>query len=221
MDNFRKGAMPILVLFLVYALLWLDLFLPQSPIDPFSLSWFGILAFKGALRTAALLWIGGRFLGEDFAPPEKLLPRPREILDGLGIGASISAFAVAGALLASLAKISNPLFALYPQARALRFTTIALMAAACLGTGYSEELFFRFFAVGALSKAGFPRSAAYLLSGLIFALAHLGQGVYGAVMAGIFALVFSFYRIRGARLHALALGHAVYDLAVFLTLSMV
>jgi membrane protease YdiL (CAAX protease family) len=220
MDNFRKDAMPILVLFLVYALLWLDLFLPQSPIDPFSLSWFGILAFKGSLRTAALLWIGGRFLGEDFALPERL-PRPREILDGLGIGASISAFAVAGALLASLAKISNPLFALYPQARALRFTTIALMAAACLGTGYSEELFFRFFAVGALSKAGFPRSAAYLLSGLIFALAHLGQGVYGAVMAGIFALVFSSYRIRGARLHALALGHAVYDLAVFLTLSMV
>jgi membrane protease YdiL (CAAX protease family) len=95
------------------------------------------------------------------------------------------------------------------------------MTIACLGTGYSEELFFRFFAVGALGKAGFPQSVAYLLSSLIFALAHLGQGVYGAVMAGIFALVFSFCRIRGAKLHALALGHAVYDLAVFIALSMV
>ena len=221
MDSFRKGVMPILTLLLVYALLWLDLFLPQPPAAPLSAAWFGLLAIKGALRTGALVWIGGRLLGSDMGLPGKILPSPREILDGLGIGACLSVLAIAGALLALLAGIQNPLFAAYPRTAAPGIGTLALMAAACLGTGYSEELFFRFFAVGSLARAGFPSAAAYLISGLVFALAHLGQGLLGAGMAGIFALALSWFRIRGSRLHSLALGHTIYDFAVLFAISMV
>ena len=221
MDSFRKRAAPLLILVVVYALLWLDLFLPRPPGEVFTATWFGVLALRGIFRTAALVWIGSRLLGAEMELPGRLLPQPKDILDGLGIGACLSALAVAGALFALAAKVQNPLLARYPQAAAPGAAVLALMAAACLATGYSEELFFRFFAVGALARAGFPRSAAFLISGLIFAFAHLGQGVLGVVMAGFYAIVLSFFRIRGLKLHPLAIGHAIYDFAIFLALSFV
>jgi membrane protease YdiL (CAAX protease family) len=225
MDSQKKGVAPIFALLLVYCLLWFDLFIPLPSLAPFSAAWLGLLAFEGCVRTGGLVWIGGRLAGAglldpDLGLPESALPRPREILNGLGIGACLSAIALVGALLAFLAGFQNPLFARYRPTASPGLIPFVLMCAACLGTGYSEELFFRFFAVGSLARAGFPRSAAYLISGLIFALAHLGQGIFGAALAGVFALVFSFFRIRGSGLHELAFGHAVYDLAVLLALSM-
>ncbi|MCX7026424.1 MAG: CPBP family intramembrane metalloprotease [Spirochaetes bacterium] len=216
MDRFKKGAAPLLVLFLAYAFLWPDFFLPPSPIRLFSTPWFVLSALKGAARTAILLWLGKRWLAEDCPLPEKALPQPREVLDGLGIGACEAALALAGALLALAAGVENPLLAFFPHAAAPNPLSLVFIVLACLGTGYSEELFFRFFAVGALGRAGFAPAAAYLVSALVFALSHLGQGLYGAAMTGIFALVFSFFRIKGSKLHALALGHAFYDLAVLL-----
>ena len=219
MNSFKKGATSILVLFIAYALLWPDLFLPQQPFAVFSTAWFAFAALKGALRTVAVLWIGRRFLTVDFPLPETILPKLKDLLNGLGIGACLSAVALGAALFALALGVENPLLALFPHSAPPAFSGLVLMTAACLGTGYSEELFFRFFAVGTLEKAGFPSGAAYLISACVFAFSHLGQGIFGAVTAGIFALILSFFRIRGSKLHVLALGHATYNLAVLLVVA--
>jgi membrane protease YdiL (CAAX protease family) len=119
------------------------------------------------------------------------------------------------AALGYIAGASNPL--LYPLAGTrLSIPTILVMASSSLGIGYSEELFFRFFAVTTLEKAEFSSAVAIFLSAVLFSASHGSQGVFGIIGTGLLAILFSFFRARGKGLHALALGHALYDFVVLL-----
>lgn len=203
---------------LAYLLLWADLFLPSPPIAVLSPPWFGLQALKGAFRTAVLLLLWPRLLPGTPMPAARPLPRAKDLAGGLGVGASLAALALLLSLLALAAGWRNPLFGSYPGLGRPGLAALLLLPLSCLGTGYSEELFFRCFAPQSLEAAGFPLPAAQLASACVFGLSHLGQGLFGALIACIYALLLSFFRKRGSSLHSLALGHAVYDLGVLAAL---
>jgi len=49
---------------------------------------------------------------------------------------------------------------------------------------------------------------------VIFALLHYAQGIFGIAFAGTLAILYTKLRSRGYSIHALALGHAMYDALV-------
>lgn len=221
-----------------YGIIWIDLFLPQPLIALFSSPWFAFSAAKSLLRilfTAFLLrsWLGvkvGALMpGKGHVPDtsigaagqgsglKNLLPHAKDLAEGLLIAAAAGSFALGLAAFSLLSKTRNSLF-FPPRGEPILPLTLFLMALVSLGVGYSEELFFRFFMPKALEKALFPASAAVLASALLFGLSHASQGLLGIAGATLLALLFSFFAKKGKSLHALALGHALYDFVILLAL---
>ncbi|MFP4536455.1 MAG: CPBP family intramembrane glutamic endopeptidase [Spirochaetaceae bacterium] len=82
-----------------------------------------------------------------------------------------------------------------------------------LSVGYTEELFFRSYAVTRLAQLGLSPPMAIFVSAILFSLGHAYQGFQGllfAFLAGL-ALGYLYQRIRGV--HPLAIGHAAYNYA--------
>lgn len=212
-DLWKKTA-PLLAALAVYAIAWCDLFLPQPPLALFGANWFGLSAAKGILRCAFILFIMARWHGlKDFGLGTKSpLPRPIDLANALLVASSAAAVALTLALVASLAGARNPLFMSVAASRGWR--EMIAMTASSIVTGYSEELYFRYFAITALRRAGFGPWGAALVSALLFGVSHASQGILGIVVAGLLALVFSFHAEKGRGIHALALGHALYDFAL-------
>ena len=210
---------PLLLALSVYFLLWADLYLPRTSLDPFSTAWFALLAAKGVFRVAFLLYAMGR--GAGFGAFGLGLARPfptsGDMANAILVAASAGVVAVAAALAALFFGVSNPL--VQPFAQASRGPlTIVLMFLSSLGVGYSEELYFRFFAPAEFERAGFAPVAAIIASAALFGLSHGSQGLFGMIGTGFLALIFSFFKMRGKGIHALALGHALYDFVVLLVL---
>ncbi|MCE1196915.1 CPBP family intramembrane metalloprotease [bacterium] len=213
-DDLWKKTAPLLAALAVYAVAWCDLFLPQPPLALFGASWFALSAAKGVLRCGFILLVMARWhgLGDFGLGAKSPLPRAADLANALLVAASAAAAALILALFAALAGAGNPLFA--SAGAAPGWKAAALMAASSLATGYSEELYFRYFAVAGLRRSGFGPRAAALVSALLFGVSHASQGAYGIVAASLLALVFSFHAAKGRGIHALALGHALYDFAL-------
>jgi len=208
---------PILLLFAVFGIAWIDLFLPRAPIALFSPLWFAISTAKSLLRIGFIALVMKQWLGVEAYDLglSSIIPGVKDFANGIMIAAAASFLALGMAALGYIAGASNPL--LYPLAGdRLSIAATLAMAASSLGIGYSEELFFRFFAVAALEKADFPPNVAILLSAALFGASHGSQGVFGIIGTGLLAILFSFFRTRGKGLHALALGHALYDFVILL-----
>lgn len=217
-DDLWKRSAPLLAALAVYAAAWCDLFLPQPPLALFGARWFGLSAAKGTLRCGFILFVMARWrgLGEYKLGTNSVLPRAADLANALLVAASAAAVALALALFALLAGATNPL--LMSASATLDVKTIAFMALSSLATGYSEELYFRYFAVSALGRSGFSLRAAALVSALLFGISHASQGALGIVVAGILALAFSLHAAKGRGIHALALGHALYDFALLIAI---
>ena len=213
-DDLWKKSAPLLAALAVYAIAWCDLFLPQPPFALFGASWFAFSAAKGTLRCGFILLVMARWRGiGGFGLGAKgPLPRASDLANGLLVGATAAAAALILALFAALAGAAYPLF--LSASASIGWKEAALMAASCLATGYSEDLYFRYFAVTALGRSGFGPRAAVLVSALLFGGSHTSQGALGIVAASVLALAFSFHAAKGRGIHALALGHALYDFAL-------
>jgi membrane protease YdiL (CAAX protease family) len=129
-------------------------------------------------------------------------------LEAVGIALLLLAISVLTSLLSRAAGLPGeaPFDFSSPGALAYLLSAISL-----LSVGYMEELFFRSYAITRLEQFGLSRTAAVLLSALLFSLGHLyqgGRGVAFALLAGI-ALGYLFGRMR--RLHPLAVGHGIYN----------
>jgi membrane protease YdiL (CAAX protease family) len=213
-DDLWNKIAPLLAALVVYAVAWCDLFLPQPRLSLFGAGWFALSAAKGTLRCGFLLLVMARWQGiKNFALGAKSpLPRAADLANALLVAATAAAAALAIALFALLLGAANPLF--MSASAPLDGRAAALLALSSLATGYSEELYFRYFAIAALKRSGFGPKAAALVSALLFGVSHASQGAFGIVAASLLALAFSFHAARGRGIHALALGHALYDFAL-------
>ncbi len=204
----------LLTLFVAYGLVWVDLFLPQPPIPAFSVLWFAFAAAKNCARIIIVFIIMKK---HGLAREALTLPRGKDFVDGLTVATAAGVLALGIAGLAYVLGASNPLLANLPMPEAsprLYF----VMAFSSLTIGYAEELFFRIFAPRLLEKTGLSAPITLLVSALIFGLSHGSQGLFGMTVSTLLALLFSYFRVRGKNLHALALGHAVYDFVILAAL---
>ena len=208
----RRMASGLAGTFFIYVLLWIDLFLPPlSPrFVPESLSsrWFLWSAAKNLLRIPVLFF---------FLMPESLrpgLPRIRDLPRAVLIAALVGSGSI---LLSAIAGLAGGKGFSFPALAGPGLETALLASAgmASLATGYAEELFFRFMAVDRLEAAGFSVAQAILISALLFGISHASQGSFGMIASGIIGLLLSFLRTKGMSLHALALGHGLYNFAIF------
>lgn len=217
--NIPPIARPALVAGL-YLILYFDMitgfFSPAAGTE----SWLIATIIKNSLRIGELCgvmaWMGG--FKAFFQPGTGLIPTAKDILNALGIAAVVGLCSAASSMLLVPNAWTNPLVSSLPKAPANgRF--IMLVLASSLGTGYSEELFFRFFVIKNFELSGFSTASSILISAVIFGLSHQAQGVPGMLIAGFSALLFSFALLKGKSLHALAIGHALYDAGMLLLLT--
>ncbi len=204
----------LLLLFASYILVWADLFLPQPPIAAFSVLWFAFAAAKNCARIVIVFFIMKK---TGLIRAALSLPTKKDIVAGLTVATAAGLLALGIAGLAYILGAANPLLANLPMPAASPSLYLS-MAFSSLAIGYAEELFFRIFIPRLLEKAGLPSLPALLISALIFGLSHGSQGFFGMIVSTLLALLFSYFRLRGKNLHALALGHALYDFAILAAL---
>ena len=108
-----------------------------------------------------------------------------------------------------------------------------------LSTGALEEAYFRLYLPerilelfpdhnaesGILKKEGQTRvsrsvAAAFVISGLLFALCHAYEGLWGAVNALLASLVLSLAYIKSSSFFGIALAHGLYNVFVFFTVTL-
>jgi hypothetical protein len=210
----QEKSKALFLLFASYILVWADLFLPQPPIAAFSVLWFAFAAAKNCARIVIVFFMMKKI---GMIRAALSLPTKKDIVNGLTVATAAGLLALGIAGLAYILGAANPLLANLPMPAASPSLYLA-MALSSLAIGYAEELFFRIFAPRLLEKAGLPVLSAHLLSALIFGLSHGSQGFFGMIVSTLLALLFSYFRLRGKNLHALALGHALYDFAILAAL---
>jgi len=101
------------------------------------------------------------------------------------------------------------------------WTLVALSAGFSLASAYREELFYRVYILGSCRQRSAPQAAAVAVSVILFTWGHAYQGLAGMATAALMGLFLALAWIRGTSVHALAWGHAAYNLGILLTLNIV
>ncbi|MBN1242180.1 MAG: CPBP family intramembrane metalloprotease [Spirochaetales bacterium] len=129
------------------------------------------------------------------------------LLAGLltGAGLAVPLVLPAGASAPALAAGQASAVPLHP------WLLLPLIALSALSVGWREEALFRVLVPGLLERGGTPKALALAAPLALFALAHLWQGVQGAVSALVLGGILAAARARGSPLRRLALAHAAYD----------
>jgi membrane protease YdiL (CAAX protease family) len=95
------------------------------------------------------------------------------------------------------------------------FFSWLVLAVSCLGTGYLEESFFRYYFLSKHGELGLSETKAAVVSTLLFSLCHIYEGPWGilnsALSGALLALVFLRYR----SLHGIALAHGLSNIMVY------
>ncbi len=205
------------VLAAAYAVFWLDLFLPSPAVAGTVQGWLAFGTAKNLLRIIGLSFLMARWRGFAWHGIDSLSLRSWTKLLGDAFLAALwlAAGALAGILFALAAGLENPLL---PRLEGLEvgFLPVTVMVAASFSTGYAEEMFFRFFAPSGLAEAGVPALEAGIAASAVFGISHGSQGFFGMAMAFALGLILWSLRRRGKGLHALAIGHGIYNLCVML-----
>ncbi|MDR1566835.1 MAG: CPBP family intramembrane metalloprotease [Treponema sp.] len=130
-----------------------------------------------------------------------ILGFPALILTGLGISLLISLFSAWPAPL----RIEAPGEA----------SGWVIMAFSCLGTGYLEESYFRFYFLEKLEETGTCLCVRILLSALLFAFCHVYEGPWGVLNAALAGCVLAFLYEKFRSLHGVAWAHGAYNAFVY------
>lgn len=92
---------------------------------------------------------------------------------------------------------------------------VPLLLASSMATGYCEELFFRSYLLRRLAQAGLPPPWAAIASAILFGLGHGYQGIIGLVSGALLGLFFAWRWSEARNIHEIAIGHGLFDAAVF------
>jgi hypothetical protein len=91
-----------------------------------------------------------------------------------------------------------------------------LVLFAMVAAAYREEVFFRAYTLRRLNQLGIPVVWAAAASTTIFALGHLYQGLSGFAVSFAIGLLMCGIFLRTGSLHAIGIGHGLYNFAVLL-----
>ena len=93
------------------------------------------------------------------------------------------------------------------------FVGWVVVVLACLGTGYLEELYFRYYLLSRMEKAVPQAAVRVIFSTILFAFIH--DSPWGIVNAAIAGLFLSALFLKFRSLHGIALAHAGYNMFVY------
>ncbi|GHU64700.1 hypothetical protein FACS189447_02100 [Spirochaetia bacterium] len=130
-----------------------------------------------------------------------LIGFPCLVLIGLGISFLMSKFSP----IPLPPKVEGP-------ANALGWTA---MAFSCLGTGYLEESYFRYYLLTKLEEAVSLSWIRVLVSVAFFALCHVYEGPWGILNALLAGILLAVLYERYKSLHGIALAHGAYNAFVY------
>ena len=90
-----------------------------------------------------------------------------------------------------------------------------VMIISCLGTGYLEESFFRFYLLTVLEKPLPQAVLRIMLSTLMFSLCHVYEGPWGILNSILAGVLLSMLFVRFRSLHGIAWAHGGYNIFVY------
>ncbi|MCL2601288.1 MAG: CPBP family intramembrane metalloprotease [Treponema sp.] len=91
----------------------------------------------------------------------------------------------------------------------------AAVVFACLGTGYMEEIFFRYYLLSKTETLIQHEPSRVVFSVVLFTVSHIGDGHWGMVNAALAGLLLAVLFLRFRSLHGIALAHAGYNVFVY------
>ena len=86
----------------------------------------------------------------------------------------------------------------------------------CLGTGYLEESYFRYYLLRILEKPLASPAFRVIVSTVLFSFCHVYEGPWGIFNAVLAGLLLSVLFIRFKSLHGIAWAHGVYNIFVYI-----
>jgi membrane protease YdiL (CAAX protease family) len=141
--------------------------------------------------------------------------KPRDLFKGLACGLGAGLVALLPAFAFSSVGLANPIFAGAGSGPRASLAALPFVALSSISTGYSEELFFRSYLLRRLRQSGLPRGWAVLASSLLFGGGHAYEGWVGIVSGAILGLYFAWRWESSRNIHEIAIGHGLFDAAVF------
>jgi membrane protease YdiL (CAAX protease family) len=108
---------------------------------------------------------------------------------------------------------SNPVSVVEAPSDAIGWIAIGL---SCMGSGYLEESFFRFYLMQKTESVIPQKVFRILFSTLLFALCHAYEGLWGMVNAVLAGCFLSMLFEKNKSLHGLAWAHALYNSLVYI-----
>ena len=90
-----------------------------------------------------------------------------------------------------------------------------VMVFSCLGTGYLEESYFRYYLLTRLRRQLPEPAKRIILSTLLFSLCHIYEGPWGVLNALLAGILLSALFIRYRSLHGIAWAHGAYNIFVY------
>ena len=116
----------------------------------------------------------------------------------------------------SLATTSFSSFSAVPRIQApVNVLGWIIMTFSCIGTGYLEESYFRFYLLRKLEEWVSSSFLRITFSVLLFALCHVYEGPWGILNAVLAGFLLSFIYERCRSLHGIAMAHASYNAFVY------
>jgi membrane protease YdiL (CAAX protease family) len=88
-------------------------------------------------------------------------------------------------------------------------------AAACIGTGYFEEGYFRLYLLSRFRDAGLTARKSVFLSVLLFSFCHVYEGFWGTLNAAAAGALLSLVFIRRRSFHGIAWAHGAYNILAY------
>jgi len=90
-----------------------------------------------------------------------------------------------------------------------------VMVIACLGTGYLEESYFRYYLLTKLRRTLPSPRARVFLSTFLFAICHMYEGPWAVLNAALAGIFLSVLFVRYRSLHGIAWAHAAHNMFVY------
>jgi len=143
-------------------------------------------------------------------------PKPQDAAYALVCLVALILASVGASLLSALFAPLDAAVAEIVEWRFERYELIPLVLLSMLAVGYREEIFYRAYLFDRGAEIGTSPQTVLIGSSLLFSLGHAYQGVTGVIVTLVLGVVLGALYLRFRNLHAVALGHGLYNMAMLL-----
>ncbi|TVR02455.1 MAG: CPBP family intramembrane metalloprotease [Spirochaetaceae bacterium] len=225
MESIRNHSLYCKEILLVFCAFFLPgILLGQTAPDPSAFErvwWHAAVLITGLPQIGLLIFILRLHPDHDPIPFGLRAPRLADLPIALAVLAAVIAVLIGTSFVVALIPDAAHAAATDFRWSFTRPALIPLVFLTSVVTGYREEIFFRSYLLTRLEQMDAPRPAAIAVSTLLFASGHLYQGWSGFAVAALLGVLFAVVFLRRRNLHAIAWGHALYNMVALIGGSLI